>query len=159
MWRKDAQGNNLLSVYRPDTGQDQQDQGTDQGWAELQGGECRRVPQVQGWDFLWPEYLRYRLVQIVPTAMVRYPYSTGTVVRWHMYWLYLTLIGLRCRAGHWYLGTGTLYNGYGTCTVYRYRVMCTIYCECVSSLVDYYLLRTFHAGQVKISCMWNCTGT
>jgi hypothetical protein len=65
-------------VYRPDTGQDQQDQGADQGRAELQGGERRRVPQVQGL-----EYLRYRLVQrpIVQTAMVRYPYSTGTVVR------------------------------------------------------------------------------
>jgi hypothetical protein len=62
-------------VYRPDTGQDQQDQGADQGRAELQGGERRRVPQVQGL-----EYLRYRLVHsLVPTAMVRYPYSTVQV--------------------------------------------------------------------------------
>jgi hypothetical protein len=65
----------FFSVNRPDTGQDQQDQGADQGRAELQGGERRRVPQVQGL-----EYLRYRLVQsLVSTAMVRYPYSTVQV--------------------------------------------------------------------------------
>ncbi len=147
MWRKDAQGNNLLfhvqTRYRPRSARPG-------SRLRLSRTPRRRMSTstsgTQGWTFWYLNIWGTR----DPLCQRRW-YGTGTgtrilqvgtIVRWQRYWLlYLTLIGLRCRAGHWYLDTGTV-----LCTIGMVPVQCTVqyvYCECISSLVDYYLFRTF----------------